>query len=167
MPPAPKASRPSIARTIHQRAGSQTPTTPIKSSPLASSSTPPKTTATPRPPSRAATPGARNPIIISDSPGKALLLSDTASDLNDYLDKRFAQMDTTFERGADQLLQRMEQMTSRVDALEEMAQDLMKDDFDEPHQEQEQDSDANSDSDATTPVAASGPSLMDEKSPFL
>jgi hypothetical protein len=61
----------------------------------------------------------------------------------------------------------VEQMTSRVDALEEMAQDLMKDDFDEPHQEQEQDSDANSDSDPTTPVAASGPSLMDEKSPFL
>jgi len=57
-------------------------------------------------------------------------------------------------------------MTSRVDALEHMVQDLMKDDFDEPQQESEQESDTNSDSDPTTPVPASGPSLMDEESPF-
>ena len=87
MPPAPRGSRPSIARTIHQRGSSQTPTTPIKSSPLARSSTPPKATATPRPrpPSRAATPSSRNSIIISDSPGKALPLTDTAPDMNDYV----------------------------------------------------------------------------------
>lgn len=58
-------------------------------------------------------------------------------------------------------------MTSRVDALEAMVQDLMKDDLDEPQQESEQESDTNPDSDPTTPVAGPGPSLMDEKSPFL
>jgi len=85
MPATPRASRPSIARTIHQRASSQTTTTPVKSSPLARSSTPPKVTATARPASRAAMPGSRNSIIISDSPGKALPLTDTAPDLNDYV----------------------------------------------------------------------------------
>lgn len=85
MPPAPRVSRPSIARTIHQRAASQTPTTPLKSSPLARSSTPPKAAATPQPPSRSATPSSRGSIIISDSPGKALPLTDTAPDLNDYV----------------------------------------------------------------------------------
>ena len=88
MPPAPKASRPSIVRTIHHRTSSQTPTTPVKSSPLASNSTPPKATATPRPPrppSRAVTPSSRTSVVISDSPGKTLLLTDTAPDLNDYV----------------------------------------------------------------------------------
>jgi hypothetical protein len=54
-------------------------------------------------------------------------------------------------------------MTSRVDALEEMIQDLLKDDFD---QKSEKDSDTNPESDPTTPVATSGPSLMEETSPF-
>lgn len=87
MPPAPRASKPFIGRTIHQRGSSQTPTTPVKSSPLARSSSPPKATATPRPrpPSRAATPSSRNSIITSGSPGKALPLTDTAPDLNDYV----------------------------------------------------------------------------------
>lgn len=58
-------------------------------------------------------------------------------------------------------------MTSRVDGLEEMIQNLMKDDFDEPQQEPEQESDTNPESDPTTPIAGPGPSLMDEKSPFL
>ena len=58
-------------------------------------------------------------------------------------------------------------MTSRVDVLEEMVQALIKDDFDEPPQEPEQESDTSPDSDSTAPFAAPGPSLMDEKSPFL
>ena len=129
MPPTSRVSRPSIARTIHQRAGSQAPTTPIKSSPLARSSTPtpPKAAASPQLSSRSATPSSRNSIILGDSPGKALPLTDTAPDLNDYvrlshpskanlilinhlhmhqIEKRFTQMDAAFERGADQLLQR-------------------------------------------------------------
>lgn len=87
MPPTSRVSRPSIARTIHQRAGSQAPTTPIRSSPLARSSTPtpPKAAASPQLSSRSATPSSRNSIIIGDSPGKALPLTDTAPDLNDYV----------------------------------------------------------------------------------
>jgi hypothetical protein len=141
MPPTPKASRPSVARTLHQRVASQTPTTPIKSSPLARSSTPPKATATPRPPSRPATPGSRNSIVIGDSPGKALPLNDTAPDLNEYvrpnrpfvdlknvishlrsflcyqIEKRFAQIEATFERGADHLLQKSQYEHPRLHLL--------------------------------------------------
>lgn len=70
----------------------------------------------------------------ANSPSRSFSLSGIAkdSDLTKQADVALNNLETTLQEHTDQLTTKIDQMSARINSLDEMIQDLLRDDFDDP-----------------------------------
>ncbi|PVF98627.1 hypothetical protein CPB86DRAFT_797242 [Serendipita vermifera] len=101
---------------------------PLKSLVSGNGTTPPR----PSTPTRNASSRSSTPVVNNTSPSRNLTGMAKDSILTKQADAALASLESTLQAQTDAVMEKLEQMSARVTALDETIQDLLRDDFGDP-----------------------------------